>query len=235
MAGLQELEQISPNSPQMFALRAANLCRASEKDYESDEDLLEGLKSAQKSLALDPSNALAYGVLGRISYLHNDYRKAVDAFSKAVEFESTNPEWYYNRAFAFEALGEQESARSDYSSIISLDNNCALAYAYRANNNFMQNRLAEAISDGRASLSLDASSAFATRILAKTYYENKEFGEALKCLEQYRPETQNDSWAALELLRLKVAVLESLSETALAKEVQNLADQMEARLLKKRR
>lgn len=63
--------------------------------------------------ARDREYAYAQGELGIIYYEQGRYREAVSALSEAIEFDPTVPQYFENRAYAYEMLDQFGRSRSD--------------------------------------------------------------------------------------------------------------------------
>jgi Tfp pilus assembly protein PilF len=75
-------------------------------------------------LQIDPRNKNAWYNIGYINlvYLQN-FKTAVEKFSKAIEYDPQYAEAWYNRGLAYEQLGEFDKARSDYKKALQIIDN----------------------------------------------------------------------------------------------------------------
>ena len=98
--------------------------------------------SARKAITLAPQQAVGYNALG-FSYLYNspkDFTKAETNFKRAIELEPDEDQHWVNVGDAHRAMGNLESARSDYSGALKLDAGNAVAAVKRAHvNSFLGN------------------------------------------------------------------------------------------------
>ncbi len=59
-----------------------------------------------------------------------EYEKALADFSDAVRLEPTNPDYYFKRGLAYEALGNFEKASESFAAAIEFNNEHAAAYRH---------------------------------------------------------------------------------------------------------
>ena len=86
--------------------------------------------------------------------------EAILCFSQALEVKPDFATVYFNRAFAYNLLNEQEKAIEDYTQAIALDPENAWAYVYRAYAHGVLGRQEEVVIDcGKAIEALTAKSA----------------------------------------------------------------------------
>lgn len=113
---LEDLDMAIENAP----LDAHNYFRAG-RIKESFGDIDAALKAFQKAAALDPSNSSAYERIGTIYHLKKkDYKRAQEAFDKALEADPFFAEGYYFRGVATMVLGNDKTALADFEKAESL-------------------------------------------------------------------------------------------------------------------
>ncbi len=122
----------------------------------------------------------------------NEWDKALDDFSNALELDDRNPEFYLNRAAVFQARKRYEQARDDFSSAIKLDPRSAAAYAGRATVNQETGSPDLAIADYRKLLELqprNISALYGIGLAYKSKHEDAKaidtFNELLKIDPRY--------------------------------------------------
>jgi len=62
----------------------------------------------------DCVNGITLYILGNRHLNRKDFKSAIECYSEAIRLYSGNARFYYNRAIAYENLGEQEKAEDDY-------------------------------------------------------------------------------------------------------------------------
>lgn len=67
--------------------------------------------NVQRSLALDPLNAVAYNALGQVSYVARRYSEAIEAFNRTLLLDSHAGEVAASRGYSYLLLGEFAAAR----------------------------------------------------------------------------------------------------------------------------
>ncbi len=99
-----------------------------------------------------------------------NYRRAIEAFTKALELKPGEPGVLVNRANARMMLGDTQGALADYDEAVRLDPKFALAYANRG---ILKDRMGDAegaIQDYRKALELDPSLGDPPGILKRVLY-----------------------------------------------------------------
>ena len=108
---LRRVTELSPDNARAWLLIGAT------QDYLGNKEA--SLDATLKSIELSPSRG-AYRDLGLTYYQMADYRKAVDAFEKAVELGPDDHWSWGNLAEAYEILGEDDASQAAYSKAIEL-------------------------------------------------------------------------------------------------------------------
>jgi tetratricopeptide (TPR) repeat protein len=101
----------------------------------------------EKQIVEEPGNANNYNQLGKEYFLENEYGKAVDCHTKAIELKPNNAEYYYNRGLNYNWLKEYEKAIADISKAIELKPNNAKYYYNRGINYNWLREFENAITD----------------------------------------------------------------------------------------
>ena len=142
------------------------------------EEELEFLKRKQENILTSRD----YRNRGRRAHNEGDYRKAVEAYTEAIERDGTYSNDYFWRAEAYYELGEHKKAIEDYTTAIVQNPKYVTAYNNRG---FTYNKFGEyakAIEDFTKAIDLDPKDA--------TAYNNRGFahddlGEYAKAIEDY--------------------------------------------------
>lgn len=81
------------------------------------EDLTLTEVSGQEEVSYLPDsgvNGITLYILGNRHLNRKDFRGAIECYSEAIRLYPQNARFYYNRAVAYESLGEQEKAKANY-------------------------------------------------------------------------------------------------------------------------
>ena len=108
---LRRVTELSPDNARAWLLIGAT------QDYLGNKEA--SLDATLKSIELSPSRG-AYRDLGLTYYQMADYRKAADAFEKAIELGPDDHWSWGNLAEAYEILGEDDASQAAYSKAIEL-------------------------------------------------------------------------------------------------------------------
>lgn len=82
----------------------------------------EAISDLNKSIQLNPGNAaLSYVVRGALMSEKKEYGKAIEDFTKAINIDSTNYEYFLNRGNAYGYINNVENAIKDYSKAANLN------------------------------------------------------------------------------------------------------------------
>lgn len=81
--------------------------------------------------------------------------KAIEDFTRAIDFDPAQADGYVGRGNAYNTLGRFEEAIADYNTALSIDPEIANAYVNRGIAYSHQGRIKEAIADYEKSLALD--------------------------------------------------------------------------------
>lgn len=99
--------RIQPNSEEALYMYAYHLQNTNRID--------QAIEYYQKIITINPINKFAYYNLGYIYLVYKkDFNKSIYNFTQSIEIDSSYAEAYYNRGLAYEQLGENEKAISDY-------------------------------------------------------------------------------------------------------------------------
>ena len=97
-------------------------CRSTLEDptHLDKKDYANAIADADRAIALDPKLARAYNLRGSALRAAGDPRKAVDAFTRAIEIEPSLDN-YFQRAATYQVIGEHQLAIADFSKALEED------------------------------------------------------------------------------------------------------------------
>ena len=154
--------------------------------YASFGKLTEAVADADKALnllgnGLHPPNysAVAYIIKGSVSQSKGELQAAVDAFSKAIEFDQTEAKSWNNRGNAYLQLKQFAEARKDYDKAIELDPTIALFWVNRSSVNLRLKDYSASLKDVEEALRLDKSSDSGYYTRGNVYTEQQKYDLAL--------------------------------------------------------
>lgn len=115
-------------------------------DYDESGEPARILEYYDDLLTADASNDRAYAGRGYFFFLRKDYEHAVQDYSKAIELDPTQLDYYY-RGIIYRELGKLDEAIADLTSALDLNPEFTSAYNIRAYAYFEQGKLEQAIAD----------------------------------------------------------------------------------------
>lgn len=89
---------------------------------QSDNRPLDALQWFDRSLEINPRNATAQGYRGTALYMIGDFEEAIKAYSTAIDIDSKNPIFYYNRGMAHKKNDDNAKACQDFHSACKMGN-----------------------------------------------------------------------------------------------------------------
>jgi len=96
--------------------------------FSSNEDE-KAEKDFKKLIEIDPYDDYALFTLERIAFYHyKAYQKSIEYYDKAIELNSTNKYYFYQRGIPKFWLKNYESSKDDFSSAIQIDPKLGIAY-----------------------------------------------------------------------------------------------------------
>ncbi len=162
--------------------------------WEADEPNT-ALMDAMDAVKLNPTNAMAYNVLGLLHMELGNYEDAVDAFSKAIELDNKYAQVYLNRGRAYNLAQNNELALADLNMLVSLDTSYALGYFGRATVHNSMGNTSAAISDYSKTILLQPNFPGAYYSRAVSYKMLGEYTNAQRDYSQVLVLTPNDASA----------------------------------------
>jgi tetratricopeptide (TPR) repeat protein len=153
---------------------------------------------AQNLVELHPAESRAYQVLGDISYISQDYKKAAIAYRKSLSLENSEYNVWQNLFYAFTALQNYQELADSSSSALDLFPANAIVYLYNgiANNQIGKYELAEK-SLKRGLKFVGENIPLQTQInssLGEVYQKIKKFSESDKHFETAVKLDQNNAY-----------------------------------------
>ena len=83
--------------------------------------LLTALLFTNRTIELNPQDAIPYGYLGNIKMQQKHYKKAIEFYTKSIEMDGKLAEAYYNRASCKINLKDKKGACLDWQKAAELD------------------------------------------------------------------------------------------------------------------
>ena len=80
-------------------------------------------------------------------YFKNNFEKAIEDFTKAINLNQREPNYYINRGWAYQKQGSYKKAYEDYNKAIELDPGRVEAYYNKANLEFFENKFEDSKKD----------------------------------------------------------------------------------------
>ena len=124
--------------------------------------------------------AKLYFDMGVSNLVPNQYEKAIDDFTKAIELNPRYFDAYWQRASAYSNLGQYESALADYTKIIELKPNFAYPYYERGLVYLLLEQYNKSINDYTKAIELRPYNADFYMQRGFAYYKLEQYEEALK-------------------------------------------------------
>jgi tetratricopeptide (TPR) repeat protein len=92
--------------------------------YQENGHIDKALANYQMILEIQPDEVNTLYNLGYVNLVYiQDFEKAVDYFSRAIEVAPTYAEAYYNRAYTYEMIGNINMAVADYRKTLAIKTN----------------------------------------------------------------------------------------------------------------
>jgi tetratricopeptide (TPR) repeat protein len=119
----------------------------------------------EKRTAKEQENAIYYNETGDEYYFKNDYSKAIEYYTQAIELEANNARYYNNRGVSYQELKAYKKAIADQSKAIELEPNNALYNNNRGITYQWLNEYEKSIADISKAIELEPNNA--------RYYNNR--------------------------------------------------------------
>ena len=205
----------------------ANACEAELPDDASSDDYLERaeacfamvgrlariepevalrltLNSVNEALALDPANAEAYALRGRIRTGTGARGQAIADFTIALYLSPDESEYYLGRALAMQSVGDDAGALADYDAAVTLSPQEPDALLYRGLFRYQREAWDAALADFEQMLGIDPDNADAYEYVGHSHYELGQMDEALAAYQRHLEVAVNRS----PLVNARVLLLE---------------------------
>lgn len=209
----------SPNDAEVIAVRAITYCG------EYPVKLAEAEKDARKAISIDPKCALAYGVLGHLFDIKQNYTEAVNQYSKAIQLEPGVAEWYALRGLAYEGKEDYKNAVADYTKHLEFDPDSEWALAERAHaflsmNNYQPSAtdIDAAMKDINRVLGINKQNTYALKQRADAHYKKGKYAEAVADLEMAESLLDPHSSELVEILDMQAHFYTKVGKNDKAKE-----------------
>ena len=109
-----------PNIEEMLAGRVSMLCREGEKLMAEGRNP-EAERKFKEALMMNPDSVPALIDMGSVAAEKGNLAGAADFFSKAITFDSRNPQAHYNLSMVYELMGKQVEAATEMKKYKELD------------------------------------------------------------------------------------------------------------------
>ncbi|MCP9926175.1 tetratricopeptide repeat protein [Synechococcus lacustris C3-12m-Tous] len=137
-------------------------------------DHSQALQLINKSLKIQPDNAVAYKVRGNAYFGLKDYNNSLSAFSRSLQLDPKDTWAAYGKGNALSWLDRVSEAASFYTEAIKLDPSNAAAYRERGNERMRLKEYNNSIADLNKSIQLDGSNetSYQLRAFTKTWLDD---------------------------------------------------------------
>lgn len=115
------------------------------EEQQTQNDILEAIKSYKLALAIDPEFAFCWDNLGLCYRRNKQYNDAIDAYNKSIEVDSTASTPYQNLAVVYEYQKKYKQASDTYERLVNLDKKNPEGYYGLGRALAMQDRDEEAV------------------------------------------------------------------------------------------
>ncbi len=125
-------------------------------------------------------SSYGYYIQGNEKIKSGELEAAVEAYTRAIEIDPNNARAYYNRAIAFEMLGDPFNALEDYTKAIEIKPNYAEAYNNRGCLRMRERDYEEAIEDFTIAILIKPDYALAFDNRGRSWMELREYLQAIE-------------------------------------------------------
>lgn len=158
---------------------------------------VEAINLLNKSIGLDPSNAIAYNKRGRVYSALKEYEQAIADYNHALELDPSYVYAYNNRGYTSHTLKDYKQAIADYTRALELNPSDVWTYFSRALSYRALEDYEQAIADFTRSIELDTAYVIAYVSRGITYLWLKEISLArdnFKHSLELDPKDVNIAW-----------------------------------------
>ena len=117
----QELSKIDSTKIDGLLLLATSYAQKGSLEFKEKEYGEKALLAAQEVLIIDPNNSEAYGTIGYVYEIEQNYSQALENYNKALSLNSNNALAFANRGHMYFLQGNYELALKDYNSATAID------------------------------------------------------------------------------------------------------------------
>jgi len=128
----------------------------------------------------EQKDAVKYNETGDYYYFKNEYDKAIENYTKAIEFDPDNAKYYSNRGASYHRIKKYENAIKDKSKAIELDPDNAKYYSNRGTSYNWQKEYKKAIEDHSKAIELEPDKAKYYINRASNYNWLNEYEKAIE-------------------------------------------------------
>ena len=143
------------------------------------------MEACQEALRINSKDDYVLNTLGTVHFQNKQWEKALDAYLKAADKDTQNPQYLGNIGAALNNLGRFEEAIPYCEKAIAVDTEYADPYRVLAYSLNALRRYSEALEAASTVLRLRPTDAFALRELVEALTELGKFDEALKAAEEF--------------------------------------------------
>jgi len=148
------------------------------------DKLSDAAQAFERAVRLQPDGFWPHFYQGACAYRRKRFAEAVNALNVCIALAPGKAECYFNRALAYQALGDSEQAAEDYSDALRLSPGMSAAALNRGLSRFEQKQYELAIDDLNYALALGADPAVVHYNLAVVYHVQNDRRRALANVEQ---------------------------------------------------
>ena len=152
-------------------------CRERGVDSQARRDACQRLITDNKAAGKDL--ALAYAVTGRGFELKRDRVRAIEVYSKAIELDPDNADYFNSRGWNYQAKGQDDQAIADYSIALQKRPNLAFVYRNRGAAYLRKGAFQSALDDFNAALRIKGDMYYALTDRGRIEIMNKDYDAAL--------------------------------------------------------
>jgi Tfp pilus assembly protein PilF len=128
----------------------------------------------------EQKDAIKNNEIGDEYYFKNDFNKAIEYYTKAIELDPDTARYYSNRGASYHRLREYEKAIEDHSRAIELEPERARNYNNRGANYSWLKKHEKAIADQSKAIELDPNNARYYNNRGASYHRLKEYKKAIE-------------------------------------------------------
>lgn len=140
--------------------------------------------TAQQQVKRDVKKAKQFREQAAKAYSQKNYRNAIDLYTKAIEFDTSNAEGYFWRGYAHQYVKEFEASLADVTKSLELGYKALDVYRIRSYVNYERKDYPAALTDINELLKAEPNDVRTIKLSAELNYELKNYDEALASYEK---------------------------------------------------